>query len=220
MDFIQHNRNQEAEDTRDNHIPDHGDEHNHSKIEISIDQPDNDACHKTIGGTVDNAKQYFLKEPLHRLRERYLVMRELTDQDGHCLRTGVASHSGYNRHDRRKSDNLIDGALECLYRERSEKCRRKVDQEPWKPETDRLPEGCLEAFLRAYTGHLKHILIMLLNDDVDDIIYGDDSEKLFLRADNRNCLQIVSGYQLCDFLLIDLRSDIDHIVMHDITDQL
>ena len=60
MDLIQHNRNQKTKDSGDNHISDHGNKDNQTEIQVSVNEIHDDACHDTVGGTVDDAQQNLL----------------------------------------------------------------------------------------------------------------------------------------------------------------
>ena len=63
---------------------------------------------------------------------------------------------------------------------------------------------------------MRDILIVLLVDDIDDIIDGDDAEDGALTGHDRDGLQIILRYDLGDLLLIDLRLDGYDLIVHDL----
>ena len=63
---------------------------------------------------------------------------------------------------------------------------------------------------------MRDILIVLLIDDIDDIIDGDDAEDGALTGYDRDGLQVILRYDLSDLLLIDLRLDGNDLIVHDL----
>ena len=63
---------------------------------------------------------------------------------------------------------------------------------------------------------MRDILIVLLIDDIDDIIDGDDAEDGTLTGHDGDGLQIILRYDLGDLLLIDLRLDGHDLIVHDL----
>src|SRR5690606_8649629 len=127
-------------------------------------------------GSVDEADAEFAADHAPGVVDVQILRRQRAHRDGHGLRSRISAHAGDDRHQHRKRNDVLYGAIKKADHRGGQEGGHQVDQQPGHARARRRQHR-VGQFLVTNAAHAHQIFFGFLLDHVDHVIDGQDADK-------------------------------------------
>ena len=180
-------------------------------------EPGNQADSETTNTSHDHTNPDFFEKNLTQHSEINAPGGKASHHNRRRLASNVTAHTGNNRNKHEQSDHFLEGHLEKPHQVAGRNATEQVNQQPGQTKS-----GDFESFITIEelflvgTCHLVDIFSRLLPNNIDNIIYGDDTLQAVHLIDNRYRKDIIFFNNPRNLFLVHVGAHTQNIGDHDL----